>query len=145
MQSWTKKAEISLDLNRGREVLGDLLTEAEMEADLERMITLTPEQLEEELRSGAVNPVDGAGLLARAIEKVEEAAGQLAAAPERNLADELDDLIDEAWIRRIAGMTLFEIRELAEGSNLTDEQAEAILRRAKAWIEEVAARSASRH
>jgi hypothetical protein len=140
MHSWTKKAEISLDLNRGREVLGDLLTEAEMEADLERMITLTPEQFEEELKSNAVSPDDGVRLLARALEYVEEAAGQPPAAPARSLADELDDLIDEAWIRRIAGMTLFEIRELAEGSSLTDEQAEAILRRAKAWIEELEGR-----
>jgi hypothetical protein len=112
MQSWTKKAEVSLDLIRGREVLADLLMEAEIEADLERMIRLTPEQLE-------------------------EVVGQPAAAPVRSLANELDDLIDEAWIRRIAGMTLFEIRELAEGSSLTDEQAEAILRRAKKWIEEL--------
>jgi hypothetical protein len=140
MQSWTKKAEVSLDLNRGREVLADLLMEAEMEADLERMIRLTPEQLEEEWRSSGINPVDPTQLLARAIEKVDEAAGQTSAAPERSLADELDDLIDEAWIRRIAAMTPFEIRELAEGTSLTDEQASAILRRAKAWIEELEGR-----
>jgi hypothetical protein len=136
MHSWTKKAEISLDLIRGRRVLADLQMQSEMEADLERMIRLTPEQLEEEWRSSGINPADAAQLLARAIEEVDEAAGQPAAAPERNLADELDDLIDEAWVRRIAAMTPVEIRELAEGSSLTDEQAESIRRRAKAWIEE---------
>jgi len=140
MQSWTKKAEVSLDLNRGREVLGVLLTEAEVEADLERMIRLTPEELEEQLRSIGINPVDAGQLLARAIEDVDEAAGPTSGAPERSLANELDDLIDEAWVRRIAAMTPFEIRELAEGTSLTDEQAAAILRRAKAWIEQLEGR-----
>jgi hypothetical protein len=128
------------DPNRGREVLEDLLMEAELEAELERIGRLTPEQLEEELeeqaKSSGVSRQEAreraSQRVVRAIEKADAEASQSAPSPQRSLADQLD----EAWVRRIGTMTLAEIKELAVGGSLSDKQAEAILRRAKARIEE---------
>ncbi len=132
----TKKRETPRDPNRGREVLQDLLMEAEMEAELERMGRLPPEQLDEESRSEGIPPGWGAQLLARASAQVDAQRSLGAGLPERSVADQLDDLIDEDWVRHIGTMSPAEIKALAAGRDLTDDQAEAILRRAKERIAE---------
>ena len=98
------------------------------------MSRLTPEQREEEARSSGISSERAAQLLARAIEQAEAEPGSPSAPPEPSLVDQLEELIDEAWVRRIGAMTPPPIKELAAGSDLPDEQVEGILRSASARI-----------
>jgi hypothetical protein len=135
----------------GREVLDDLLLEAELVSEFERVKKLTPEQRaaedEEEARQTGERWGDdwGRQLLARAIEPVDALESQ-GPSPELDRLDRLaeeDDSLDEGWVRRIAALTVAEIKELAGARSLTDDQANAILWRARAHVDELDGRSPS--
>jgi hypothetical protein len=111
-----------------REVLEELLWEAE----IEQLGKMTPEQIAEEAKGSGLSDEDARQMLARAIARVDAEGSEPAALPEWALEDDLEDLLDEAWVRCIADMSCAEIKQLSTGTSLTDEQAEAILRCAKA-------------
>lgn len=121
----------------GRRILDELLEEGEMLEEAERLQGMTSEQRDEELGDDGITSARAAELFARAVEQADARASEPADLHEPTLEDELEHLIYEAWVRRIGAMTPVQIRELAAGNSLTDQQVELILRGAKARIEDM--------
>lgn len=122
---------------RVREVLEELLWEAVVEREIDRLGRVTRARMTE-LRDMCRFTDERATRVhvhRRAAARAEAEDSDPDAPRTRTLVEDLDGRLEGSWVRRVAGMTPGKIRKLAPGTRLTDEQVEGILWSAKGRVD----------